>query len=457
MDEVTEHGPESEEPGGIHGSALPAGGSPSYGPPPYGAHPFGGQPPFGQPPYGPPPYGVHGWSWPAPAPQRRAPGRALVALAVAAGVFAVAAAGGVVGHVVWGSPSTSNSGIGISPSIVPGGTSGPASGSTAAGGPQDAASIARNVDPGLVDVNTEISALGVEGAGTGMVLTSTGEVLTNNHVVEGANKISVTDVGTGKTYNATVVGYDRSHDVAVLQLVGASGLQTVKVGNSSAVNVGEGVVALGNAGGTGGTPSYAGGTVTALGQSITASDEADGSSEQLTGLIETNAGIVSGDSGGPLVDTAGKVVAMDTAASAGYQFQNSGNQGFAIPINEAVSIARQIEAGSASSTIHVGPTAFLGVAVQSPGASQGGFGGGGGTTTSGAEIVDVVSGGPASQSQLAAGDVITAVGSNAVASAQDLTTVMLAQKPGATVTIDYFDPSGQAQTTSVTLGSGPAQ
>ena len=165
-----------------------------------------------------------------------------------------------------------------------------------------------------------------------MVLTSNGIVLTNNHVVEGETSITVTDIGNGKTYSATVVGYDRSADVAVLQLANASGLSTVTLA-SSGVSKGEQVVAIGNAGGTGGTPSYASGTVTATNQSITASDAATGASEQLTGLIETDANIVAGDSGGPLVNSSGEVLAMDTAAAQGFQFQSQGTQGYAIPVS----------------------------------------------------------------------------------------------------------------------------
>jgi len=159
-------------------------------------------------------------------------------------------------------------------------------------------------------------------------------VLTNNHVIDGATSISATDVGNGKTYSATVVGYDRTHDIAVLALHNASGLQTATLGNSSTASVGEDVVGVGNAGGTGGTPSAAGGTITALNQSITASDEGDGTSEQLTGLIQTNANIQPGDSGGALVNDQGEVLGVDTAASAGFQFQSNGGQqgtqGFAI-------------------------------------------------------------------------------------------------------------------------------
>ena len=128
--------------------------------------------------------------------------------------------------------------------------------------------------------------------------------------------------------------------------------------------MGQGVVGIGNAGGTGGTPSSAGGSITALNQSITASNDLDGTNEQLAGLIETNADIQAGDSGGPLVNTSGQVLGIDTAGSESYSLQgssSSGGDGYAIPINTAISIAQQIEAGQSSSTVHVGTTAFLGV------------------------------------------------------------------------------------------------
>src|ERR1700730_6832231 len=154
-----------------------------------------------------------------------------------------------------------------------------------------ASQIASRVDPALVDVVSTDGYQGATSAGTGIVLTSTGEILTNNHVIEGATSIKVTDIGNGQTYTATVVGYDASHDVAVIQLQGASGLTTASLGDSSSVQSGDTVVALGNAGGQGGTPSVASGTVTGLNQSITAADAASGHAEQLTGLVETNAAI----------------------------------------------------------------------------------------------------------------------------------------------------------------------
>ena len=150
--------------------------------------------------------------------------------------------------------------------------------------------------------------------------------------------------------------------------MGASGLQTTALGDSSTVKVGNKVVALGNALGKGGTPSVAVGHVAGLGASIVASDAGAGTSEQLTGLIHHTAPIQPGDSGGPLVSNTGKVIGIDTAASgsSGFQLQQTARtQAFAIPINDAVALAQQIEAGQASATIHIGPTGLLGVGVES--------------------------------------------------------------------------------------------
>jgi len=183
--------------------------------------------------------------------------------------------------------------------------------------------VAAKVSPGLVDVNTVLGYQGARAAGTGIVLTSDGEVLTNHHVIEGATSITVTDVGNGKTYQAGVVGYDEQHDIAVLKLKDASGLDTAKIGNSDKVAVGDQVVGIGNAGGVGGTPSYAPGKVTGLNQAITATDESGQDPENLTGLIQTDANIQAGDSGGPLANTAGEVIGVDTAGSGG----NNGGSG----------------------------------------------------------------------------------------------------------------------------------
>jgi S1-C subfamily serine protease len=314
------------------------------------------------------------------------------------------------------------------------------------------------VDPGLVDVVSTDGLAQATSAGTGIVLTSNGEVLTNNHVIEGATSIKVTDVGNGRTYTATVVGYDASQDVAVLQLQNASGLTTASLGDSSTVKTGDTVVALGNAGGKGGSPSVASGTVTGLNQAITASDQLSGVSEQLTGLIQTNADIQPGDSGGPLVNSFGQVIGMDTAASSGYQFQpqssqtQTATQAFAIPINEATSIAKQIEAGTTSADVHIGATAFLGVGF-SP---QSGFGGSGFGGSTGATVAQAVSGSPAAKAGLTAGDIITSLGGQSVSSANDIRQILVKYHPGNSIPITWLDQAGQSHTSTVTLATGPA-
>jgi S1-C subfamily serine protease len=328
-------------------------------------------------------------------------------------------------------------------------------------GPSDAAAIASRVDPGLVDVNTVVDYGQAQAAGTGMVLTADGEVLTNNHVIDGATSISVTDVGTGQTYSATVVGYSVTSDVAVLQLAGASGLQTVTTA-SGAPAVGEQVVGIGNAGGRGGTPSYAGGGVTATDQSITASDDLTGTDEQLTGLIETNADIQAGDSGGPLVNDSGQVIGMDTAGSQSFQFASAPQDtGFAIPIGTATSIASQIVAGRSSSSVHVGPTAFLGIQVGQPNCPGGyapgyGFGGYGSGPPSGVPIAGVVPNSAAAAAGLVECEVITSVGGHAVTSQPALQDVLVGDlSPGQVVTVQYTDTAGQQESVTVTLGTGP--
>jgi len=307
---------------------------------------------------------------------------------------------------------------------------------------------AASIDDGIVDVTTNLGYQDAAAAGTGMVLTSSGEVLTNNHVIRGATTIRVTDPSTGRKYSATVVGYDLAADVAVLKLSNASGLKTVSLGDSSKVKIGEAVTALGNAGGAGGTPSAATGTVTALGQSITASD-GGGTSERLTGLIGTNAGLQPGDSGGPLVDGAGQVIGMDTAASAGFAFQSAGNEAFAIPINRALAIAKQIEAGH-SLTAHIGATAFLGIQVAVGDFLRG-------QTVAGAVVAAVIPASPAERAGLGNGDVIVALNSHPISSPTTLTALLQKQSPGSKVQIRWVDQFGTSHTAQVTLASGPPQ
>jgi S1-C subfamily serine protease len=376
--------------------------------------------------------------------------------------------------------------------------------------------IATKTDPGLVDVVSTLGDESAEAAGTGQVMTSSGEVLTNDHVITGATSIEATDIGNGRTYKATVVGYDQTDDVAVIQLQGASGLATVSYGNSSQVSPGSPVVALGNAGGKGGTPSVAAGSITALDQSITASDESSGESEQLSDMLETNANIQPGDSGGPLVNGSGQVIGMDTAAldgsggssgqspygqspygqspyggsqyggsgygqgpdgqtpmfpSGGYGQSPSGESGqapsssgesqaqaYAIPIDRALSIAREITSGQASSTVHLGATGFLGVELPSSSGSgeTGGFGGQSGQSSSGVAIEGVLSGSPAATAGLSGGDVITSIAGRNVSSQSTIESVIEQYHPGDKVAVSWSDEFGQTHTATVTLATGPA-
>ncbi|WP_081416302.1 S1C family serine protease [Gryllotalpicola ginsengisoli] len=315
---------------------------------------------------------------------------------------------------------------------------------------------------GIVLIDTTLGYESSEAAGTGMVLTSSGEVLTNNHVIEGATSISVEIPTTGKTYTATVVGTDATDDVAVLQLKDASGLTTADLDTAGDVHVGDDVIGVGNAGG-GGELLAAEGEVTALDQSITTEAEGSVASESLTGLIETDAAIEAGDSGGPLYDADGEVIGMDTAAAA-----SGAAQGYAIPIDDALSIAEKIVAGQSGDGIVIGYPAFLGVEITDDsaesGSAAGGFGASAGSsaqfgdssTVAGAQIAGVVSGGPAAAAGLEAGDVITALDGQAISSSDDLTAALAEHEPGDRVTVTWTDTAGASHTATVTLTEGPA-
>ena len=322
-----------------------------------------------------------------------------------------------------------------------------------------ARSSASAIGTGVVVVDTKLGYENGAAAGTGIVLNSSGEVLTNNHVIQGATSVEVVVPGSTHQYSAKVVGYDVSADVAVLQLSGASNLKTTSLGDSSKVTAGQAVAARGNAGGTG-TLTSASGRVTGLRKSITVTDD-QGGTARLTGLIETDAALQPGDSGGPLLNTKGQVIGMDTAASTGFTFQAAAgaSDSYAIPINTAVAVAKQIESGKASTAVHIGPTAFLGVEIGSPLSAAGfGRGGFGGAAPAGCVIAGVVAGGPAASAGLTAGDVITAIDGRTVgASPSTITSLILTKKPGAKITVTYSDQSATSHVTTVTLGSGPPQ
>jgi S1-C subfamily serine protease len=312
------------------------------------------------------------------------------------------------------------------------------------------------IGSGVVLIDTNLAYQNADAAGTGMVLTSTGEILTNNHVIQGATTIKVTVPGTKQTYTAHVLGYDATGDVAVLQLSNASNLKTASIGNSATVKVGDKVTALGNANGAGKlTP--ASGKVTGLRKSITVQGD-DGGTEHLNSLIETNAAIQPGDSGGPLYNASGKVVGMDTAASTGSGFEFAAYQrsvdAYAIPINTATTIARQIAAGISSATVHIGDTAFLGIEVS--GSDFTPATGGIATPVQGVAIAGVISGGSAATAGLSQGDVITGIDGKTVTTSAALQTAIQAHNPGDALSVTFTDATGQSQSATVTLQSGPA-
>lgn len=292
-------------------------------------------------------------------------------------------------------------------------------------------------ETGLVYINTTLDYGTGEAAGTGMILTSDGEILTNHHVVEGATAIKVEVVTTGQTYSAEVVGYDSTHDVAVLQLKDASGLTPVTTDTSQDVAAGDAITGVGNANGTGGTASASAGTVVALDQSITVSSETGGAATQLTGLIEIDADIISGDSGGALYDADGEVIGMNTAASRG----TADVTGYAIPISQALTIADQIDSGVESTDVQIGNRGYLGIEL-SP-------------QVTGALVAGVVTGSAAEDAGLVAGSTITSLNGSSITSAQGLSEDVAGLDQGDRVTLAWTDTSGQAHNATVTLGSGP--
>jgi S1-C subfamily serine protease len=339
-----------------------------------------------------------------------------------------------------------------------------------------------------VIINTSLNYQSASAAGTGMVLNADGLVLTNNHVIENATSITATVLATGKTYPAKVLGYDETGDVAAVQLQGASGLHTIPVGNSTAVKSGDSVLAMGNAEGESAIRP-APGQVTAVNQSITASDQGGAiTSEKLHGMIETNADIVSGDSGGALANSAGQVVGMNTAGN-NVSYGYSQAQGFAIPINTALSIVSEITASDASSTVTIGYPPFIGIFVatatssnpktqlQQMEASEGDEGGAGGfggqqqtcydnnddmslptsvaPASTGTLVIGAICGSPAASAGLVGGDVITAVQGKAVGTPASLHTALAQFKPNDTVTLTWQSVSGQSVTRTIKLAVGP--
>jgi S1-C subfamily serine protease len=419
----------------------PSGGfGPAYG---WSNDAWGGYPPYGSPPGYPPAPGSPADYPPVapPKPSRMAP----VVIAVA---IVIALVSGVTGAGIGLAlrPSSTTSGSSSSNIASPGNSSPSGTSSSSGASNVNASALAAAIDPSVVDVvNTLAGGAGLA-EGTGFIINSSGDILTNNHVIDGAQSVTVQIDGSGPQLAATVLGYDPIDDVALIKINDISGLslKVAPLGNSDNLTIGAAVVAIGNAYGKGGTPVVVSGTVADLDQSITASD--GGTSENLTGMIQMNADIVSGDSGGPLVSAAGKVIGMDTAGTetgASFSGQSSTTQGFAIPINTALQVAQQIETGQSSGSINVGPGPYIGVKVQDP------------TTGAGALVDGVEANTPAASAGLQAGDVIVSINGTQLTSSGDLSTALETLHPGESVQIGWVDASGQQHTSSITLASGP--
>ena len=365
------------------------------------------------------PWGGYHAGLPAPPPppptaRRRAP-------FVILGIVVLAAT------VLIGTLVDTGGGSGASPSLA---TMGGTTGTTAKGS--------------VVDINTSAETLGSDGlrplgAGTGMVLTADGEILTNNHVVAGASGIEVTIPGLGNQ-TATVVGVDPTDDVALLQLNDVSGLSPVTLGDSSEVQVGDTVTAIGNAFGAPGPP-----TTTSSRPRRPRSCRA----ERLDDVIQISADVHPGDSGGALLDADGQVIGIITAGPS----NSTTGIGFAIPIDAALNIVNEIRAGHESSTILLGERGFIGVAVQpldAATAARLGL-----SDTSGALVAGVKEGSPAAQAGITAPSVIRSIDGVPVSSLDDLGTAIHSKTPGEQVRVTWVDAQGE-HTATLTLSEGPA-
>lgn len=313
---------------------------------------------------------------------------------------------------------------------------------TAAAEPAGLSWAADQIEPSVVRLDTVVDYQHVLGTGTGFVIDGAGQVLTNYHVVQGADVI--TAVVGGRSFGADIVGYDRGRDIAVLQLRGAGGLPTAALGDSTRIAIGEPVIAIGNARGTNSPLTRESGTITALGRTISAADELTGAKTQMTGLFEIAAPVRAGDSGGPVVNAAGQVIGVTTAATVNFQ-TDPGGEGFAIPINDAMGIANQIRARTPSDTVHIGPPTLLGVGVSS--AQQH-------AAFRGVIVHEVLPRGPAELAGLANGDVILTIDGTPIESAADLTQVLDRHYPGDVIELTWVDRAGQHRSGKTTLTAG---
>jgi len=429
-----------EQPARPESEPLPP---PAFEPPP--------PPPFNVPP----PPGPAAWSWAdatppetlTAGPSRR--GRGVIA-GILAALLLLAAGVGIGWGVARRTPSVSV-GDRIPIQSLPNGNP--------TGGSLSVKAIAEKVDPAVVDINTVIGSLFQgpprgQAAGTGVILTSSGQVLTNNHVIEGASTIRVSIAGRSGSVEADVIGADPTDDVALLQLRGVSGLPTASLADSSSLSIGQGVVAIGNALGRGGTPAVTQGVISALHQSIAVSDGVR-TVGHLEDLIQTNAPIRPGDSGGPLVNSAGRVIGIITAGSRGSGDDGgpASRVGYAIPVNAALRIVNQIRAGDESADVIIGQAGYLGIEVReltAAAADRLGL-----DVDSGVLVVSVVPDSPAADAGLSGNSVITAINGEKVGSTEELGPAIHRHGPGESIRVTWVDGSG-THTAAMRLISGPA-
>jgi S1-C subfamily serine protease len=310
--------------------------------------------------------------------------------------------------------------------------------------------IVKKVEPMIVSI--DVKGNNSEDQGTGMIITSNGLVVTNNHVIAAAvgdgGTITVTRTGSTKSMPATLIGTNPIDDVALIRINHASHLPSMTFGDSNDVVTGDAVVAIGNALGlAAGTPTVTSGIVSALGRTVTAQSES--STETLNNMIQTDAAINPGNSGGPLLDSDGDVIGMNTAVAGTLSDGSSAqNIGFAIPAATIESLLKSLKAGESVVT----HGAFIGVEITSmtPELQQEyGF-----TVTQGAVVMSVISGTGADKAGVKQGDIIVGVNGTPITSAQDITSVLSSLHPGDTITLQLVRGKKHFNL-RVTLGSAP--
>ncbi|HXY92042.1 MAG TPA: S1C family serine protease [Acidimicrobiia bacterium] len=305
--------------------------------------------------------------------------------------------------------------------------------------PAAATAAGRTVGPAVADLEVSLAGGGHRSA-TGLVLTPAGEVVTNNHVIAGATGITARPGGTGPAYTATVLGYDVTHDVAVLGLTGASGLSTIEPGSSSSVTTGDPVAVIGNVAGLEGAARARTGGVTGVHQQVA------GGGERLSGLLEIHVATGARDSGGPVTGAGTKVLAMTTSAPGGGHFdgQSSDDVTYAIPIDDVLAVVDRVDAGHSTPSVHVGPRAALGVAVQPT--SHG---------DTGAYVVGVTADGPAAKVGLVPDTIIVSIDNATIRTPGALDATLDRHRPGDRVGVGWVGHDGTYHVTDVELGTAP--